>query len=193
MHETSTEFPDAVFRVLSVLSDEDRGVGTLEVESDDIDSVLKELVGDDSDVSFEPLYADERRAVVQFETPTPGIHLVATESGVPPETPFEIRDGVVRMRMTAPRSRISDFVGRLEEMGIGSSVSYMRSVDVDDILTEKQRVLVEKAVEMGYYDTPRRCSLTELADEVGVAKSTCSDTLHRAEENIMNEFMGAGE
>lgn len=45
------------------------------------------------------------------------------------------------------------------------------------------------AVEAGYYDTPRTCTLTELADEVGLAKSTCSEILHRAEEIIVKEFI----
>ena len=45
------------------------------------------------------------------------------------------------------------------------------------------------AVDHGYYDTPRACSLTELAEEVGIAKSTCSETLHRAEETMIKQFM----
>lgn len=45
-------------------------------------------------------------------------------------------------------------------------------------------------IERGYYDTPRRCTLTELADELDLAKSTCSERLHRAEENsrLMTPF-----
>jgi hypothetical protein len=47
----------------------------------------------------------------------------------------------------------------------------------------------------GYYDTPRDCPLTELADELEIAKSTCSGTLHRAEETIVKRFVAqqAGE
>ncbi len=45
------------------------------------------------------------------------------------------------------------------------------------------------AVEEGYYDTARTCSLTELAGEVGIAKSTCSETLHRAEETVIKQFI----
>ncbi|WP_231185036.1 helix-turn-helix domain-containing protein [Haladaptatus sp. DYF46] len=38
-------------------------------------------------------------------------------------------------------------------------------------------------MEKGYYDTPRRCSLTELAGELDVSKSTLSVVLHRAKGN----------
>jgi predicted DNA binding protein len=49
-------------------------------------------------------------------------------------------------------------------------------------------VLVQ-AVEQGYYDTPRGCTLTELSDELGLAKSTLSERLHRVEEKVVKEFL----
>lgn len=35
---------------------------------------------------------------------------------------------------------------------------------------------------------PRRCTLTELAEAVDIAKSTCSETLQRVERTIVREF-----
>jgi len=189
IQEVSTNFSDASFRVLSVMTDGKTGVGTLEVKDEDVESVLEDIETKTDILSFDILYMDDKTAVAQFEINIPTIYFAAKESGAPPNTPFEIHDGEVRMRITAPRDRISDFVGKLEERNIGFNVSYMKDVDFKDTLTEKQRVLIDKGVEMGYYDTPRRCSLTELAEECGIAKSTCSDTLHRAEENIMKEFV----
>jgi len=40
-----------------------------------------------------------------------------------------------------------------------------------------------------YYDTQREVSLSELANEFGIAKSTCSEVLHRAEGKIVKEFL----
>jgi len=44
-------------------------------------------------------------------------------------------------------------------------------------------------VELGYYDVPRRFTLTEVADHVGIAKSTCSETLQRVERTVVREFV----
>jgi len=57
------------------------------------------------------------------------------------------------------------------------------------LLTDRQRDLVVAAVQQGYYDTPRGSSLTELSDHLGMAKSTVSETLHRAEETVVKEFV----
>lgn len=43
-------------------------------------------------------------------------------------------------------------------------------------------------LDKGYYDTPRQCSLTDLADTLDVSKSTASIVLHNAEETIIKEF-----
>jgi len=57
------------------------------------------------------------------------------------------------------------------------------------LLTDRQRELLLAAVDAGYYDTPRECSLTDLATELDMAKSTVSETLHRAEGTIIEEFV----
>ncbi|MGK2230049.1 MAG: putative DNA binding protein, partial [Methanobacteriota archaeon] len=46
-----------------------------------------------------------------------------------------------------------------------------------------------KAHELGYYDTPREISLSEVANEMDIAKSTCSEILHRAEGKVVSEFL----
>jgi predicted DNA binding protein len=57
------------------------------------------------------------------------------------------------------------------------------------LLTEQQAQLVAEATDRGYYDTPRTCSLTELAADLDMAKSTCSEMLHRAEGKIIEQFL----
>ena len=74
--------------------------------------------------------------------------------------------------------------------GLGFEVEYVHErVDTEELLSERQREVLLAAVEGGYYDTPRGCSLTELAEKLGVAKSTCSETLHRVEEVIVKRFV----
>ncbi|MDZ7688314.1 MAG: helix-turn-helix domain-containing protein [Halobacteriales archaeon] len=97
--------------------------------------------------------------------------------------------GWIREILTDYPDAVFRVLSVVEDKEIGFSVRYMGNPKLDETLTEKQRALVEKAVKMGYYDTPRRCSLTELAEECGIAKSTCSDTLHRAEERVLKEFV----
>ena len=53
-------------------------------------------------------------------------------------------------------------------------------------LTNRQREVLLRAVEEGYYAWPRRVTLTQLAARIGVAKSTLSELLMIIESVVMN-------
>ena len=52
-------------------------------------------------------------------------------------------------------------------------------------LTARQRDVVAAAVDLGYYEVPRVATLADVADELGVAASTVSDHLRKAESVVM--------
>lgn len=64
--------------------------------------------------------------------------------------------------------------------------------ELEQPLTDRQLTPVETAVEKGYYDAPRTCTLTELADSLALAKSAYSELRHRAEGKIVRQFLGSG-
>ena len=54
-----------------------------------------------------------------------------------------------------------------------------------DFLTEKQREVLELAVSRGYYEDGREVTLKQLADEIGIARSTTGEHLKRAESEVL--------
>ncbi|WP_225335440.1 helix-turn-helix domain-containing protein [Halomicrobium urmianum] len=189
--ELSRQYPGAEFRVLAAVPDEEGGVGLTEVTADQLADVLGEMRDLAAVSSLELLGQWEETALVQFETVRPLLLLAVQGSGVPLEMPFSLTDGEARWEITAPQERLSDLGEQLDEFGIPFRVERVtQHVETEQLLTESQLELVQAAVEHGYYDTPRDCSLTDLADEVGIAKSTCSETLHRAEEKVVKRFVG---
>jgi predicted DNA binding protein len=188
--DLSRAFPDATFRILAALPGAEGGVGLLELSTPDLVAVLGEMDDDSQVTSIDPVRRTDDSALIQFETSEPLLLEPMQGSGVPVEMPFNIVDGRASWEVTAPRDRISSLGEQLEAFGISFTVEYVHQhLTSEQLLTDRQRRLVETGVELGYYDTPRGCSLTELADELGIAKSTCSETLHRAEEKIVKEFV----
>lgn len=55
----------------------------------------------------------------------------------------------------------------------------------DDVLTAEQRDAILRAVEAGYFDVPRRTTLVELADDLGISDSAVSQRLRRGMLNIL--------
>jgi len=187
--DLSREHPDARFRILSALPGEGTGVGLLELSAPDLVAVLQGMEENPEVVELEPLARSDDSVLVQFETSEPLLLEPMQGSGVPIEMPFDIVDGRASWEVTAPQDRISALGEQLDAFGIEFRVEHLHQhVTTEQLLTDRQRRLITTAVELGYYDTPRECTLTDLADELGIAKSTCSETLHRAEGKIIKQF-----
>lgn len=190
--ELSEDRPDATFRILTSLSTDAGHATVVAVEGLDAETVGEFLENDPAVVSFEVLHADERTAVVQYlQESEPAAGRAGRASANPPPYPLVLRDGWIHAESTTTHDRLSQFSAALDEAGVEYELSSVtRSHDPTELLTDRQREFVTEALERGYYDTPRRCSLTDLAEASGVNKATASGILHRAEGTIVEEFMG---
>lgn len=64
-----------------------------------------------------------------------------------------------------------------------------RAVASDNSLSDKQQEVVRVAYSMGYYETPRQCTLQELADVFGVSKAAIHMRIRTAERKIVDTFV----
>ena len=110
----------------------------------------------------------------------------------------DVNDGVVYVETYLPdRERLTGLVEALKAVTDELNLLQLKRVDTGnadttgqtvtlalDEITEKQREAVTKAVASGYYSTPRETSLEELADDLGVSKSACSQRLNAVESTL---------
>ncbi|MCH1528456.1 MAG: helix-turn-helix domain-containing protein [Candidatus Poseidoniaceae archaeon] len=57
-----------------------------------------------------------------------------------------------------------------------------------DFLPQRQTVVLNTAIGMGYYDRPRRCTQREIADELNLKQATISEHLQSAEAAIIHRY-----
>jgi predicted DNA binding protein len=190
IRSVSVAHPDATFTVLAALGGDETGIGLLEIEAADPEGVIADIEAAAGITSLDPIRVAEGEALVQFETTEPLLLTIVHSSGIPLEPPVTIVDGTASLEVTAPRDGLSSLADQLDAVGLAYEVKYVhQTVDPGELLTEGQREILTRAVDLGYYDTPRECTLTELADALGVAKSTASERLHRAEETAIKTFV----
>jgi predicted DNA binding protein len=188
--DVSRAHPETIFEVLTALPEEGQGFGLLRIRSGSIDSVLAGIRDHETIEEVSVIQQGERAATIQIVTTRPMILLAAKRSGIPVEMPVEIQAGTAIVDVSAAHDRLSELGEQFSAMGIDFRIEHIQQrLDTDQLLTERQRELLQTAVAEGYYDTPRQCTLTELAEAVGLAKSICSETLHRAEEIIVKMFV----
>jgi predicted DNA binding protein len=188
--DVSRKHPNAVFEILTALPEEGRGLGLLRFRSSSVDAILEEIRAHETIEDLSIIQETETTATIQIVTTRPMILLAAKQAGIPIEMPVEITDGTATVDVSGAHDRLSELGEQFAAMGIDFEIEHIQQrLQPTQLLTERQRDLLDAAVSEGYYDTPRECTLTELAEEVGLAKSTCSETLHRAEEVVMKKFV----
>jgi predicted DNA binding protein len=57
-----------------------------------------------------------------------------------------------------------------------------------DLLPKRQRVVLDKAIELGYYDRPRGCTQRDIANSLDIKQATVSEHLQSAEATIIHAF-----
>jgi predicted DNA binding protein len=190
----SRAHPDATFRVTGTLAADGGDVTALAATGVDPTAVVEALRDRDGVEEIEVVERGRETAVRVAGQP-PSYVAAARRAGVPVESPVEVANGRATLSVVGDRERLSALGRRLAAAGV--TVESSGDDDPDPVLTEAQRDLVSAAIEAGYYDTPRECTLTELAADRDIAKSTCSETLHRAEGRVLRRFVedefGAGD
>ncbi len=189
IQQLSTAHPEMTFRVLAAVPGADSGFALVRIAGADVTDVLEATRDHDQITELTVAQRSEHEATVHFETTAPLLLFSSQESGIPIELPMEIVDGEATVEVTGSRDRLADLAEQLEYFGLSYRIDNVSErLHQSQLLSERQLEVIA-TLSISYYDTPRRCSLTELAGHLGIAKSTCSETLHRAEEAIVKRFV----
>ena len=84
------------------------------------------------------------------------------------------------------RSSLSNFLSDGYKMKLGAES--LHNPEFIELLPERQRTVLEKAIEMGYYDRPRRCTQRDIAESLDIKQATVSEHLQSAEATIIHAF-----
>ncbi|HYB76074.1 MAG TPA: helix-turn-helix domain-containing protein [Nitrososphaerales archaeon] len=79
---------------------------------------------------------------------------------------------------------------RLSHDGVETRIEDVSPLDQKATLTGRQKEIIATAVGKGYFEFPRKISLTNLSQLVGVKPSTLSEILRSAERRIMENAVG---
>lgn len=95
--------------------------------------------------------------------------------------------GLVWDIIAPDRSTVEDLMESLDG-GPQAELLSVRSVKMKGMLTYRQEEVISLAYTLGYFEFPKKISLTSLAKKLGVAKSTLSEILRTGEAKVLHAY-----
>jgi hypothetical protein len=106
------------------------------------------------------------------------------------ECPLNSEDGVMPWRFAFQKpSDLRQIMKNLNQAGMPTRIKDLSFLNEKRTLTARQMEVVKVAMEMGYFEFPRKIGLTELSHFLGVKPSTLSEVLRSAERRIVQNVM----
>lgn len=85
---------------------------------------------------------------------------------------------------------LRQILSKLSQDGVETRIEDVSPLDQKATLTGRQKEIIVTAVAQGYFEFPRKVSLTNLSQLVGIKPSTLSEILRSAERRIMENAVG---
>lgn len=192
--ELSRRYPDATFRLLSGMRRGDTAVEIGESYSGDPDAIAAAGESHPAVLDIEQIETTDRRSFAKYETTDTHLYDLFDRASMPPEFPVVVENGWAEFGFTGTREGFERLRAVLERGEHPYElVSLVESPDDADLLTDRQREVLETALRMGYLAVPRECTLAEVAGELGADKSTVSGVLRRAQARLAKRHLIAAD
>lgn len=185
----SEAHPDSAFEVLGAWPDGEELRLLVETNALGVDPLTETLDSVSAVTDFDVRHAGSDRSLFEVTTTMPEPHGAMADSGVVPSFPLHLEGGWLVGDLVASQDQLSAFRDELESAGIEYRITQVAATPAESpLLTDRQREVVDVALAHGYYDSPRDCTLTTLAEHLDVNKSAVSRVLHRAEGKIIAAY-----
>jgi predicted DNA binding protein len=187
--EVSREHPEATFRLLTGLATDEQAIELGEIVGKNVEAAAEAVETHPAVEEYESLFRGSDRSLARYTTEKSGLYAFLRDASLPPEYPIVVEDGRFEFEMTASREQFEAIRDGLDAAGFDYELlSLVGSETPAGLLTDRQREVLDTAIQLGYFEVPRECTLAEVAAELGIDKSTASGILRRGEGLVVKWF-----
>ena len=160
------------------------GNSVVEILHHDLDSIINVVQNHPSVFEFNLMERDENRVKFNVKTKDPYLLYAVIKCGVLVNFPVNVRDGYAYWKLISSRDRIDKLLTLFEEKDLTFELLRIGKApynidDKENKLTFEESKVLDKAIETGFFEVPRKISLEELANSLGKSKSALSVMLRK--------------
>lgn len=179
------KYPELTFNILSkFLLNNNIGNTLFQIEGPTIKNFLSDFKKISNSLIYQILFEGDDFVLLNIKTEDPLILTALMKTQLLLMYPLTVKNGIVEVKVIAERSKIDQFLLKLEHKTINFSIRSIGYYHGTRLLTQKQNEILQIANKKGYYDIPRKISLSNLAKELNISPSALSETFRRIHKKI---------
>lgn len=107
--------------------------------------------------------------------------------------PLIVENGTYTCKLIGSTEELHDIITAVTEQGWKTDILTVRDYNPDisgvfNVLTSKQKEILIKSYELGYFDYPRRVNAEQVAEKMGMHKTTLIEHIHKAEKRLIGHI-----
>ena len=189
--QITKNFPDLIFKILSnYLLDRNTGILLLQIEGLNIKEFNSDLKLNKLALSQQILYSGNDFIIINVKENDPWVLNTLIKTELLFTYPIIVKDSKLNVDIIAERKKIDQFLNEIEKKRIHVEIRSIGYYQKKVILTKKQKEILKKAYEFGYFEIPRKISLTQFAKKLRISPSALSETIRRINKKLTQNFLG---
>ena len=141
--------------------------------------------------SAEQIAAMGREATYRMSIDMPPLAKLLRELEVIVRYPVSFGGAEGRLLVASSKAKVRVLLSRMKKFAPDTRIESIRTDILEGpqaLLTPKQQELFRLAMASGYWDVPRRATMTDIAERFHVAKSSISEMLATIEKKLLHEI-----
>ncbi len=186
----SEKYPHVDLKILSMfLIDKNRGNLLLKIEGVALGNVMSQIIENLKGIDSKLLVNTSSLLLLQLKMTEPWILRVLTDLRLMIRYPVDVKRGWFEFEFVADRSKIDNLFNFFDREKFKIQLRRISHFRRKKILTEKQREVLNHLLQVGYFEIPRKKSMTEISRALNISTSALSEMLRRIQKKLaMNYF-----
>jgi predicted DNA binding protein len=188
--QISKSYPHLQVKILSnYLIDINTGIILLKIEgiiNNDFNSIL---IDNKLALSHQILFSRNNFSLINVKENDPWVLNTLIKTELLFTYPIVVKDAKLNVDIIAQRKRVDSFLNELEKRKIQVEIRSIGHYQKEIVLSNQQKQILKKAYNLGYFEIPRRISLTNFAKKLEISPSALSESLRRINKKLAQNFL----
>jgi len=186
LSKLSKKFPNLIINIITMsLIQGNIGNILVRVHGENTSPLLSELATHKSVIEHYILSKSKTSVIINIKIRSPLMLISSVESEVLLKYPIQIQNGWAKWEIYSTRTNINLFFQNLKSKQINMKLKSIGKYKEKSLLTPRQSEILNIAINEGFYEIPRKISLSDLAKKLDISPSTLSELLRRINKKLL--------